>query len=118
MKTLVVYNKQGQLIFTQTNATDSYNLIVESVAEDKEAIGIDLSTGKLVTVKADLSDYKKQQKLNELNEKNRVYLLEQNLAIAQAENEELNNEIKENIRRLESANAEIGEIIFADTDKE
>ena len=33
MKTLVVYNKQGQLIFTQTNATDSYNCIVEDVAE-------------------------------------------------------------------------------------
>ena len=29
MKTLVVYDNTGQLIFTQTNATDSYNLIVE-----------------------------------------------------------------------------------------
>ena len=28
MKTLVVYNKEGQIIFTQTNATDSYNLII------------------------------------------------------------------------------------------
>ena len=33
MKILVVYNKEGQLIFTQTNATDSYNLIVEDNTE-------------------------------------------------------------------------------------
>ena len=35
MKILVVYNKEGQLIFTQTNATDSYNLLVEDVADNK-----------------------------------------------------------------------------------
>ena len=33
MKILVVYNQQGNLIFTQTNATDSYNLIVEDNTE-------------------------------------------------------------------------------------
>ena len=114
MKTLVVYNNNGQLIFTQTNAIDSYNLIVEDVADNKEIIGVDLLTGKSVTVKTDLSDYKKQQKLDELEEKNRVYLLEHDLEKVQAENEELNGEIKESIRRLESANAEIGEILFSD----
>ena len=107
MKTLVVYNKKGQLIFTQTNATDSYNLIVEDVADNKEIIGVDLLTGKSVTVKADLSDYKKQQKINELEEKNRVYLLEHDLEKVQAENKELNGEIKNSIKRLESSNFEI-----------
>ena len=107
MKTLVVYNTDGQLIFTQTNATEQYYLIVEDVPDNKEAIGVDLSTGKLVTVKYDLSDYKKQQKLDELNEKNRVYLLEQNLAKTQAENEELNNEIKKEINLLQQSNLEI-----------
>ena len=29
MKTLVVYDNKGQLVFTQTNVTDSYDLIVE-----------------------------------------------------------------------------------------
>ncbi len=37
MKTLVVYDNNGQLVFTQTNATDSYNLIVE---DNKEVIGV------------------------------------------------------------------------------
>ena len=46
MKTLVVYNNKGQLVFTQTNATDSYDLIVEDVSEYKEVIGVDISTGK------------------------------------------------------------------------
>lgn len=36
MKILVVYDNNGQLVFTQTNATDSYNLIVEDVADNKE----------------------------------------------------------------------------------
>ena len=109
MKTLVVYNKQGQLVFTQTNATESYNLIVEDVPEDKEVIGIDLSTGKSVTVKVDLSDYKKQQKLDELEEKNRVYLLEQDLTKTQAENEELNGEIKQQLKTLQLSINEIYE---------
>lgn len=113
MKILVVYNKQGQLIFTQTNATENYKLTVQNILDGNEVIGVDLSTGKLVTVNSDISNYNKRQKINELAEKNRVYLLEQNLAIAQAENKELNKEIKENIKRLETANAEIGEIIFA-----
>ena len=48
MKTLVVYNKQGQLIFTQTNVTDSYNLIVEDVADNKEIVGVDVATRKCI----------------------------------------------------------------------
>ena len=44
--------------------------------------------------------YKKQHKIDELAEKNRVYLLEQDLEKVQAENEELNGEIKENINKL------------------
>ena len=107
MKTLVIYDTKGNIVFTQTNATDFYNLIVEDVADNKEIIGMDLSTGKLVTVKADLSDYKKQQKLDELEEKNRVYLLEHDLEKVQAENKELNEEIKNSIKRLENSNFEI-----------
>lgn len=50
MKTLVVYNNYGQLIFTQTNATEQYSCIVEDVTEDKEVIGVDVKTGKLILV--------------------------------------------------------------------
>ena len=48
MKTLVVYNNKGQLVFTQTNATDSYNLIVEDVADNKEVVGVDVKNKKLI----------------------------------------------------------------------
>ena len=48
MRILVVHNQNGQLIFTQTNATDSYNLIVEDVAGGKEVIGVDVKNNKLI----------------------------------------------------------------------
>ena len=50
MKTLVVYDKKGNIIFTQTNATEQYYLIVEDVADNKEIIGVDTSTGKCILV--------------------------------------------------------------------
>ena len=46
MKTLVVYNLQGQLIFTQTNAIEQYNCIVEDVAEQTTEV-----TTEQVTIK-------------------------------------------------------------------
>ena len=66
MKTLVVYNKQGQLIFTQTNATDSYNLIVEDVAENKEIVGVNLSTEKCILVDKDATTEEKETIKREL----------------------------------------------------
>ena len=47
MKTLVVYDKQGNIIFTQTNATEQYNCIVEDVADGKEVVGVDVKNNKL-----------------------------------------------------------------------
>ena len=63
MKTLVVYNKQGEVIFTQTNATDSYNLIVEDVAEGKEIIGVDVKTGKLKLADRQAGNYRKNNRM-------------------------------------------------------
>ena len=48
MKILAVYDNTGQLIFTQTNATDSYNLIVENVVDGKEIVGVDVKNKKLI----------------------------------------------------------------------
>lgn len=48
MKTLVVYNKEGQIIFTQTNATSSYNLIVADVPDGKEIDGVDAINNKVL----------------------------------------------------------------------
>ena len=70
MKTLVVYDNNGQLIFTQTNATDSYNLIVEDVADNKEVVGVDTSTGKCnLADKLATTEEKEQLKL-QLESKN------------------------------------------------
>ena len=89
MKTLVVYNKQGQLIFTQTNATDSYNLIVEDVAENKEIVGVDVKTGKLKLVDRQATTEEKEALKKELEEKNKE------LKQKELENEELTDKIIE-----------------------
>lgn len=71
MKTLVVYNNKGQLVFTQKNATDSYDLIVEDVAEYKEVIGVDTSTGKCILVDRQATTEEKEQLKLQLESKNR-----------------------------------------------
>ena len=71
MKTLVVYNNKGQLVFTQTNATDSYNLIVEDVADNKEVIGVDTSTGKCILADRQATTEEKEQLKLQLESKNR-----------------------------------------------
>ena len=70
MKTLVVYDNKGQLVFTQTNATDSYYLIVEDVAEYKEVIGVDTSTGKCILVDRQATTEEKEQLKLQLESKN------------------------------------------------
>ena len=71
MKTLIVYNKQGQLIFTQTNATDSYNLIVEDVADNKEIVGVDVSTGKCILADRQATTEEKEALKRALEVKNK-----------------------------------------------
>ncbi|WP_455796894.1 hypothetical protein [Clostridium butyricum] len=44
MKTLIVYTMKGNLVFTQTNALEKYNCIVEDIGDNKELIGVDIST--------------------------------------------------------------------------
>lgn len=48
MKTLVVYNQSGQLIFLQTNATEQYKCLVEDVNDGQEVIGVDIKTNKFI----------------------------------------------------------------------
>ena len=70
MKTLVVYDNKGQLVFTQTNATDSYDLIVEDVADNKEVIGVDMSTGKCILADRQATTEEKEQLKLQLESKN------------------------------------------------
>ena len=70
MKTLVVYDNNGQLVFTQTNAIDSYNLIVEDVADNKEVIGVNSSTGKCILADRKATTEEKEQLKLQLESKN------------------------------------------------
>lgn len=71
MKTLVVYNNSGNIIFTQTNATEQYSCIVEDVGDDKEVIGVDTSTGKCILVDKLATTEEKEALKRELETKNK-----------------------------------------------
>ena len=89
MKTLVVYDTKGNIIFTQTNATDSYNLIIEDVPDNKEIIGVDASTGKCILVDRQATTEEKEQLKLQLESKNKELELQEN------KNLELQDEIIE-----------------------
>ena len=85
MKTLVVYDNKGQLVFTQSNATDSYDLIVEDVAEYKEVIGVDTSTGKCILVDRQATTEEKEQLKLQLESQNiELEKTKQELLVTQA----------------------------------
>ncbi|NFG58195.1 hypothetical protein FC778_05515 [Clostridium botulinum] len=70
MKILAVHNSKGQLIFTQTNATENYKCLVEDVDDNKEVIGIDLETNKFILADRQATTEEKEQLKRELEAKN------------------------------------------------
>jgi len=42
MKTLIVYDQTGNIIFTQTNAISNYACLVNDIAEDKAPVSVDV----------------------------------------------------------------------------
>ncbi|MGN2339844.1 hypothetical protein ACTFIN_17265 [Clostridium cagae] len=70
MKILAVYDSKGQLIFTQINATDKYKCLVEDVEENKEIIGVDLETNRLILTDRLATTEEKEQLKRELEAKN------------------------------------------------
>ena len=111
MKTLIVCNEKGECVLTLTDVNDKYSCSITEVAEYQIAIGKDLETNKIIKVSKDTSDYKKQKLIEELIKKNEAYSNKVELEQVKAENKELNEEIKENIKRLENANKEILEFV-------
>ena len=111
MKTLIVCNEKGECVLTLTDVNDKYNCSITDVAEYQIAIGKDLETNKIIKVSKDTSDYKKQKLIEELIEKNEAYSNKVELEQVKKANKELNEEIKENIKRLENANKEILEFV-------
>lgn len=71
MKILTVYNSEtGELVFTQTNATEQYNCLVEEVEDNKEVIGVDIETQKCILADRLATTEEKEQLKAELTAKN------------------------------------------------
>ena len=107
MKTLIVCNEKGECVLTLTDVNDKYNCSITDVAEYQIAIGKDLETNKIIKVSKDTSDYKKQKLIEELIEKNEAYSNKVELEQVKKANEELNGDIKEEIKKLRNSNFEI-----------
>lgn len=107
MKTLIVCNEKGECVLTLTDVNDKYSCSITDVDDNREIIGLDFEANKIITVSSDISDYKKQQKKNELVTKNEAYSNKVELEQVKKANEELNEEIKENIKILQQSNIEI-----------
>ena len=118
MKTLIICNDKGECVLTLTDVNDKYSCSITNVAEHQVAIGKDLETNKIITVSKDTSDYKKQQKINELMKKNELYNTNEENKKLKTANEELNGEIKEELQKLKSANVEIVDYINIITNEE
>ena len=100
MKILIICNEKGECVLTLTDVNDKYSCSITDVDDNREIIGLDLETNKIVTVPSDTSDYKKQQKINELIKKNEAYSNKVELEQVKAENKELNGALKEKIEYL------------------
>nr|DAQ97561.1 MAG TPA: hypothetical protein [Caudoviricetes sp.] len=111
MKTLVVYDSMGNIIFTQSNANDRYYIETQDIGHDKIVIGIDLETKDIIAVDSFLSYSERVKRMTELSEKNKEYLLKNELEESKKTNDELNAEIKAEIQKLKNANTEIIEYI-------
>lgn len=99
MKTLIVYDSTGSLLFTQSNITEQYRCIEEDIDESKEVIGVDVSTEKCILTSRQATTEEKERLKLELQEKNReLEGLKENLIEAQASIVDItyNNLLKDN----------------------
>ena len=71
MKILTVYNSQtGELVFTQTNATEQYNCLVEEIEDNMEVIGVDIEINKCILADRLATTEEKEAIKRELEAKN------------------------------------------------
>ncbi|MGN2336779.1 hypothetical protein ACTFIN_01465 [Clostridium cagae] len=113
MKMLVVHNNKGQLIFTQTNATDKYKCLVEDVEENKEIIGVDLETNKFILADRQATTEEKEQLKRELEAKN-LELEKKNkeLEFKSKELENKDNELNSTKQELLSTQATVVDVTY------
>ena len=107
MKILTIFDDKGQCVLTLTNVNDRYSYSIQDIQENQIVIAKDFESNKIVTVSENTSDYKKQQKINELVKKNEAYTNKIELEQVKKANEELNGDIKEELQKLKSSNIEI-----------
>ena len=66
MKTLIVNDTEGNIIFTMqgTEIQDNYSCIVADIEEGKEIVSVDVSTGQVITKEKDTRVSDIQEYLN------------------------------------------------------
>ncbi len=119
MKILAVHNSKGQLIFTQTNATENYKCLVEDVDDNKEVIGIDLETNKFILADKLATTEEKEQLKRELEAKN-LELEKKNkeLEIKNKALENKENELNSTKQELLSTQATVVDVTYNNLIKE
>ncbi|WP_252235601.1 hypothetical protein [Clostridium sp. CH2] len=113
MKMLVVHNNKGQLIFTQTNATEQYHCLVEDVEGNKEVIGVDLETNKFILTDRQATTEEKEKLKRELEVKN-LELEKKNkeLEFKSKELENKDNELNSTKQELLSTQATVVDVTY------
>ena len=48
MKTLIVYDDEGNVIFTLNNITSQYGLLIENINNDKQVVKVDVEHQKCI----------------------------------------------------------------------
>ena len=95
MKTLIVHDKDGNIVFTSSPADSTYNLFTQDIGVGRILIGVDLETKKAVTISEDIKESQKIKMIADLKKKNELYNLKQDLEKTKEENKEYENQIKD-----------------------
>jgi hypothetical protein len=85
MKTLIVNDTEGNIIFTMqgTEIQDNYSCIVADIEEGKEIVSVDVSTGQVITKDKKPTEFEKLQTENEELTDKVIELTAQNLENAE-----------------------------------
>lgn len=107
MKTLIVHDKDGNIVFTSSPANSTYNLFTQDIGAGRILIGVDLETKKAITVSEDIKESQKIKMITDLKKKNELYNAKVENEELKQTNEELNGEVKKEIGILKQSNLEI-----------
>ena len=87
MKTLIVNDTEGNIIFTMqgTEIQDNYSCIVTDIEENKEIVSVDVETGQVITKDKEPNELEKLQSENEELTDKVIELTAQNLINSEEE---------------------------------